>query len=131
MKECVTVEEMQRHMRDYFQKQKERRKTVSKPFKGISIQRDVEPKQTPATPEQPPSSFNSKASYGYVDGGLLIALTTAVMCFLYLFDPNIRVMINSFIIKGLGQLQTVSSEAFAFCSLIIILCIIIIISKRR
>ena len=141
---CVTVKEMQSHMRDYFQRQRQRRETNSKPFESRPIEIPRQPKETIEQQSNPPShSINyyiyntapqsnnqSKTKNKEFDPILFLLLLGIVGVFMWFYDASFRTVAQELIDKGLGRL-TYDLNVMMFLGLLVTVLIIYLISKRK
>ena len=144
LKGCVSVKELQSHMRDYFQRQRQRRENHSKPFESKPIGIPRQPKQTIEQQSNPPSHtinyyiYNTaplsnnqgKTKNKEFDPILFLILLGIVGVFMWFYDAGFRSVTQELIDKGISQL-TLDPNAMMFLGLLIAILVIYLISKRK
>ena len=123
---CVTVKELQSHMRDYFQRQRQRRETNSKRFKCRPIEIPLQSIQPLQTNSNPPSPTRNKQ----FDPILFLILISIVGVFVW-YDDNFRAILLELYDKSLGHLSLFNKDALLIVGLLVIVLVIYLVSRRK
>jgi len=123
----VTLDEMKESTRAFFKNQ---RGPVRNKGQGNTISNIQQPEKQVENQSQPPSSSFATRNKEF-DAGLFLILTTITGAFLYLFSIDFRMMTHKLIDKGVGRLELMSTESMMVVGIVVILCIIALISRKR
>ena len=123
----VTLDEMKESTRAFFKNQREQARNKGQ---GNTISNYQHPEKQVETPSQPPSSSFQTRNQEF-DAGLFLILTTITGAFLYLFSTDFRMMTHELIDKGIGRLELMSTESIMVVGIVVILCIIALISRKK
>lgn len=139
----ITLDEMTEGTRSYFRKQRElQERRRNKPMESKVVLSNQQPQQLPAqtvsiNPQGENPSPTNISHYPRnnqpkdFDAGLFLILTTITGVFLYLFSADARLMAHQLIEKGIGRLNLLSQESLMMAGIVVIVCIIALISRKK
>jgi len=123
----VTLDEMKESTRAFFKNQREQVRNKRQPNRISNYQ---QPEKQVENQSQPPSSSFATRNREF-DAGLFLILTTITGAFLYLFSVDFRVVTHQLVEKGIGRLDLLSQESLMIAGVVVIVCIIALVSRKK
>ena len=145
----VTIEELQRNMREGLRKARRRRENHSKVFNPRSISNYQQQPETrrdcnstgisqPLPPTFNYNIYNNAQNPNQpevrrkdFDLGLFLILTAIVVVFLWVYDHGFRGVIMDLYERGIGQLQPLDSGTMVILGLLVVVLVIYLVSRRK